>query len=610
MASACVDCGRPISFGRRLLGKERCHECEERHAARVRAELERKRVEHDRAMRDYAAVVSQLRLGVNIPEVLPRIEAAARASALSPDEIAHLTTNAFSVYVDEALADDVVTVQENELIAYVAQRLRVQVGSAQLARYSVAAANAGLLPTVAHPRIMLNAGEVDYCEAEVALLTERVITEHRTTYNSLSVPLGSSGMRYRTGQARGRTVVVGTRTEVADRGVLAVTSDRLVFAGAGRAMEFGHHRLIGLRVFGDGLGVQIANRQSVPTFRTGTPMNDILAAVLSVAVAKSRGTFRPPAVAPVRSIATPPAPLPAADAPAAAAPPPTGEAPLDDLARVYVTLAEIARFPGRSPEVAALEAAHAVGAVTPFQLDEALARLHAVAVADGLPGAVTPFPPGERPGTVGTPFVRDPTPEIEATLAGLRAHGLAADQAAHLRNDWRRGLVTDAHLDAVRAVLGARAAEEPPAAPAQPEPGPAAPPGAYYLLNTNAGNDARDDANMLANAKAAAFFDPWKYQIERLEHGDVVFLYRTGEGIAAYGRASGRLEMRAYHDDPSNADEEYAMALDGFAVLDEPLPAAEIKRVAERNVSFRQTMVALPNDAGERILAAARARAG
>jgi hypothetical protein len=616
-----VDCGRPLSLGRRLLGKHRCRDCEAAHDARVREELARKEAEHDRALRDYAAVAGALRLGVDLDVALDRIDAAARSSALPSDELAHVNETALSVYVDEALADDIITPEENALIAHAAERLGVRLGPAQWAKYSVAASNAGILPRVAQPRILLNADEADLIEAQVALLTERVITERRTTYNSISVPIGSSGIRYRTGQARGRTVVVGTRTEVADRGVLAVTSDRVVFAGASQVMEFPHHRLVGVRVFGDGLGLQIANRKSVPTFRTGAPMNDILAAVLGTAVAMSRGTFVPPVVAPVRRRATPLPPLPlgaTAGAAAAAGPPSappagteqtTGAAP-DPALRM---LLELARFPGRPPETAALEAAHSVGAVTAGQLEQALRHLHEAAVAEGLPPALTPYPPGERPASAAAPFVRSPTPELEAALARLRALGLTVWQSADLRDDWRRGLATDAQLNAVARVLGERSDEpsdlgaEPPYVPAGAEDETA--PGAFYLLNTNAGNDVRDDADMLAHAKAAAFFDPWKYQIERLAKGDVVFLYRTGEGIVAFGRASGRLETRAYHGDPANADEEYAMALDGFTVLDTPMPAAEIKQVAERNVSFRQTMIALPGDAGGRILAAARARA-
>ena len=114
---------------------------------------------------------------------------------------------------------------------------------------------------------------------------------------------------------------------------------------------------------------------------------------------------------------------------------------------------------------------------------------------------------------------------------------------------------------------------------------------------------------MLRHGRAAAYFTPWKHQIERLRRGDVVFLYRSGVGIVAFGRASGRLEIDAYHGDPRAAGEEYAMALEGFTRLDTPLPAADVKRVAERNISFQQTMSAVEPRAGERILRAVRIRA-
>jgi hypothetical protein len=124
----------------------------------------------------------------------------------------------------------------------------------------------------------------------------------------------------------------------------------------------------------------------------------------------------------------------------------------------------------------------------------------------------------------------------------------------------------------------------------------------HYLLNTNYGNDPRDDAEMLTVGKAAAFFDPWKRRIESLNQGDFVFLYRSGEGIVGFGRASGLLERRPYQGDPQHADEEYSMKLQSFRVLDHPIPASEIRAVAGSGVSFRQTMIALPDQAGRALI--------
>ena len=83
----------------------------------------------------------------------------------------------------------------------------------------------------------------------------------------------------------------------------------------------------------------------------------------------------------------------------------------------------------------------------------------------------------------------------------------------------------------------------------------------YYILNTNYKNDKDDHNDMLDQAKAAAYFDPWKYKIERLNKGDVIFLYQSGVGIVAVGEADGKLNKAAYHGDPTKADEEYFMRL-------------------------------------------------
>ncbi|MGA2961395.1 MAG: hypothetical protein ABSD96_06960, partial [Candidatus Korobacteraceae bacterium] len=67
-----------------------------------------------------------------------------------------------------------------------------------------------------------------------------------------------------------------------------------------------------------------------------------------------------------------------------------------------------------------------------------------------------------------------------------------------------------------------------------------------YILNTNVKNDTADHEDMLKNKKAAVYFAPWKYKIEQLARGDTVFLYQSGVGIVAMGRASGKVEKADY----------------------------------------------------------------
>ena len=124
----------------------------------------------------------------------------------------------------------------------------------------------------------------------------------------------------------------------------------------------------------------------------------------------------------------------------------------------------------------------------------------------------------------------------------------------------------------------------------------------YYLVNTNIKDDEQDDADMLAEKKVAAYFDPWKYKIARLKRGDKILLYRSGVGVVACGTADGKLIKAPYHGDPKHNDEEFAMKLTGFMLVDPPLTASDLKQIADKSdIVFWQTMVSLDPDSGRKI---------
>lgn len=75
------------------------------------------------------------------------------------------------------------------------------------------------------------------------------------------------GVRYHVGGARGRSVVVGTKLEVADSGVLAISSKRTVFLGAKSTSDMPHAKLVKLNVFDDGVALNLSHRKTVPLFR-------------------------------------------------------------------------------------------------------------------------------------------------------------------------------------------------------------------------------------------------------------------------------------------------------------------------------------------------------
>ena len=123
----------------------------------------------------------------------------------------------------------------------------------------------------------------------------------------------------------------------------------------------------------------------------------------------------------------------------------------------------------------------------------------------------------------------------------------------------------------------------------------------YYILNTNISNSQADHDSMLSEGKASAYYDPWKYKIERLGKGDVVFLYQSGVGIVAVGEADGKLVKTPYQGNPEEQDEDYSMKLNRFQRVSPPVSAADIKRVTEVNYVFMSTMFGLDAESGKAI---------
>ena len=120
----------------------------------------------------------------------------------------------------------------------------------------------------------------------------------------------------------------------------------------------------------------------------------------------------------------------------------------------------------------------------------------------------------------------------------------------------------------------------------------------FYILNTNFNDAPVDHNDMITHKKAAAYFDR-KSNIEGLQKGDIVFLYQSGVGIVATGKASGRLEKVPYQGDAKYADEEYFMSLKAFQRIDSPLSASEIKMITRKKYCFRPTMISVDNERGE-----------
>ena len=123
----------------------------------------------------------------------------------------------------------------------------------------------------------------------------------------------------------------------------------------------------------------------------------------------------------------------------------------------------------------------------------------------------------------------------------------------------------------------------------------------FFILNTNKRYDEDSHREMVTNGVAAAFCDPWKFQIERIKEGDVVFLYENGVGIVGTGVAPHEVEKVEYH---GVAEDAYRKKLIDYRRV-KPLSAREInreiKKVGGGNLIFLSTLTEVPAEYGQKI---------
>lgn len=120
-----------------------------------------------------------------------------------------------------------------------------------------------------------------------------------------------------------------------------------------------------------------------------------------------------------------------------------------------------------------------------------------------------------------------------------------------------------------------------------------------YVLNTNFTNNPQSHKEMINAKKASAYCTGWKEKIEKIQREDVVFLYQTGKGIVAYGKADGKLKKKNWN---GIIDDEYYMNLDDFKELKKPINASEMKRVANKGFPFRTTMFSIDEESKDALL--------
>lgn len=120
----------------------------------------------------------------------------------------------------------------------------------------------------------------------------------------------------------------------------------------------------------------------------------------------------------------------------------------------------------------------------------------------------------------------------------------------------------------------------------------------YYIVNTNITWMEEAYKDMLENQKAAAYYDR-KWGIANIHKGDTVYLYHTGVGIVACGKAQDDYNSKEINGDP---DEEYFIPLKlewKVAPVTEKNMAVAAWEINERMQSghrFRQTVFSITED--------------
>ena len=217
-----------------------------------------------------------------------RLKQSAVLEALPRRKRRSLAETAFRTYAETVLADDLLTLGEEQAFYDVSEAVGIDDDALAtehrdlLYRLAIAQANDGRLGTIEQPKLLSKKGEIVHLEMLAALMKEVTLREFRGGSQGMSFPI-MKGVRYRVGGFRGRSVVVGTQLQVrADAGVLSVTSKRVVFLGERKTMEMPYSKLVGLEVFSDAVRVNASNRQNAPLFRLDS--GEVVAATINAAM--------------------------------------------------------------------------------------------------------------------------------------------------------------------------------------------------------------------------------------------------------------------------------------------------------------------------------------
>lgn len=225
-----------------------------------------------------------------IDSVIDSLSASRQYVHLRERKLKKVLEPAFARFADRILADDVVTATEYNQLYRLAEAVRMDVPLPIERRALIGSLNGGLLPTAAAPALIAKPGEVVHLEVPARLMKEVTMREFRGGYNGFSFRV-AKGVRFHTGSARGRSVVVGTKLVAEDTGALSVTSRRATFLGTKKTIDLPYAKLASLEVFSDGVRFHQENRVNAPLFAGFD--GEVIAAMINATIQREEATSMP-----------------------------------------------------------------------------------------------------------------------------------------------------------------------------------------------------------------------------------------------------------------------------------------------------------------------------
>ncbi len=239
----------------------------------------------------YSELLKQLVSGGSTTALAPMLKETAPRTWYTQAELQQIALREFDSFARTALDDKVLTEDEEHRLGELVVALGLSWHDIFATQPDLAdgivigRANDGRLPVVDGPDVLLKDTEVLHAQYPASLMKEVTIRQWRAGSRGISLPIGKTRARVRFGATRGQSVVVGTEMQVADEGLLSVTSTRAIFTGARKTIEMQYKKLANLSVFTDGVQFHVTNRQSAPLFTVRN--GEVIAAIVNAAVRRA-----------------------------------------------------------------------------------------------------------------------------------------------------------------------------------------------------------------------------------------------------------------------------------------------------------------------------------